>query len=155
MTPIGARRRAAIDKTTRWRLAGPLTAEATGNYLHTNKAHKILVNKFTLQNHQLAYKSYYSGLACYWKQKLTHRFAHQHIAGLAFIGGRRARALVRHTNAAAGDAWRLRTPINQTFRLFARPTTQLASAILIANERVVLVASVGRLHAIAGALLRQ
>lgn len=51
----------------------------------------------------------------------AYRFAHKHIAWLADISGRGARPFVGEVYIAAGNALRIGTPVDQTFRLLATP----------------------------------
>lgn len=59
----------------------------------------------------------------------------------------------RHLHTAARDRQWIRTPIDQTLWQLAGPAISLTRAILISDQRVVLVASVRCLYTVGGAFL--
>lgn len=86
---------------------------------------------------------------------MIYRFAHKHIARLADIGGRGASSFIGEMHITAGNAQRIGAPVDQAFRLLAAPAILQACTILVANQRVVLVAAVCGNYVVAGAFLRQ
>lgn len=78
---------------------------------------------------------------------VAYRLSNQDVSGITFIHSRRASALSIQLDLAAGYWNRLRTPIDQTLWLLARPSIQFARAIFIANECVIFVTCERRQHA--------
>lgn len=80
-------------------------------------------------------------------------FTHQNVAKVACVSRRWTSATTWNFNLSAGDCWRFRAPINETLRMLSCPSTQLASPILVADQRIVFMTRIRCLNAEACSIL--